>query len=145
LNEEELVLVREHMTAEPISLPPDASLRDAVVLLRRHQIRHIPILDRALLVGIVSDRDVRRASPSVLSEGEDEYEAVLDRTPLSRIMTREPLTVGPEAPVAEAVRVMVDKKLGALPVVEQGRLVGIITETDALRLLLDLLVPTRRQ
>lgn len=128
------------MTADVFALPPGASMREAVELLRRRHIRHIPVVDGHTLVGIVTDRDLRRASPSLLSGiAESEYDAVLDRTPLSKIMTREPLTTTPESDVSGAVRVLVERKVGGLPVVHNGRVVGIFTSSDALKVLLEVL------
>jgi acetoin utilization protein AcuB len=97
-------------------------------------------------VGIVSDRDIRKASPSLLS-GVDmtEYEDVLRNTPISRVMTREPFTVTAETDLREAVQLLVDKKIGAIPVVDGKELVGIFSEIDALKVLLGVLsqVPQR--
>jgi len=132
--------VGDCMTASPQFLAPSASMREAVTLLQRHHIRHIPIVEGNALVGIVTDRDVRRASPSLLSGiNQSDYDEVLDATQLSRIMTRQPLTVSPDNEVVDAVRVLVEKKVGGLPVVKDGRLVGMFTSSDALRVLLHVL------
>jgi acetoin utilization protein AcuB len=113
-------------------------MKDAMLLLRTHKIRHLPVANGKLLVGLVSDRDIRRASPSLLSGiGKTEYEQVLDDTTVGRIMTREPFTVGENTSVEEAVRVLVERKFGSLPVVTGTDLVGIFTEIDALKVLLD--------
>ncbi len=125
------------MTRDPITVSEDTSMKDAMLLLRTHKIRHLPVANGKQLVGLVSDRDIRRASPSLLSGiGKNEYEQVLDDTSVARIMTREPFTVGENTTVAEAVRVLVDRKFGSLPVVSGTDLVGIFTEIDALKVLL---------
>lgn len=133
--------VGDYMTQQPTSVPEETSMSEAVMLLRKHQIRHLPVVDGTTLVGIVSDRDIRRASPSLLS-GIDmsKYEEVLSETPVSKIMTRDPFTVSPDLELIEAVRALADKKIGGLPVVNgSNELVGIFTDVDALRVLVEVL------
>ena len=129
------------MTREAVCLRDTAPLREAVELVIGRHIRHMPVLDGAgHLVGIATDRDVKRALPSPLSAtAADEYEAILDTTPLSRVMTREPLTVAPETSLADAVNIMLNNRIGGLPVVENGKLMGILTERDVLRVCVELL------
>ena len=108
--------------------------------MRRHSIRHLPVVNGNLLVGIVTDRDLRRASPSLLSGiAEEKYQEVLESTPVSKIMTREPFTVRLDTDLADAVNILVEKRISSLPVVNGAELVGIVTEIDALRVLLELL------
>ena len=122
------------------TLGPDDSMEAAVALERRRKIRHIPIVENGVLVGIVTDRDLKRAMPSLLTGTDQQtYERVTQTTPVKQIMTRSPMTIAPDAPLREAVRILCDKKFGALPVVEGGALVGIITETDVLRAFLEIL------
>lgn len=129
--------VGEHMTRDPITVSEDTSLNEAMLLLRTHHIRHLPVANGKLLIGLVSDRDIRRASPSLLSGiGKTDYEQVMNDTPVGRVMTREPFTVTEETPLIEAVNVLVEKKFGSLPVVDGREIVGIFTEIDALRVLL---------
>jgi acetoin utilization protein AcuB len=127
--------VRELMTHEPVTLKETAMLREAVELVMVRRIRHIPVLgEDGRLVGIVTDRDVKRSLPSPLSAiASEEYEMILDETPLTRVMTREPQTIDVGARVADAVDAMISAKVGGLPVVSEGRLVGIFTERDALK------------
>ena len=134
-------LVRDCMTRDAVCLRDTAPLREAVELVIGRHIRHMPVLDGAgHLVGIATDRDVKRALPSPLSAtAAEEYEAILDTTPLARVMTREPLTVAPETPLADAVNIMLNNRIGGLPVVEDGKLMGILTERDVLRVCVDLL------
>jgi CBS domain-containing protein len=134
-------LVREYMTRQPTTLRAEAKLRDAVELVMVRRIRHIPIVDgQGGLVGIITDRDVKRALPSQLSAlAGEEYELILDGTPISRVMTREPHTVAADTPVAQAVEKLLAAKVGGLPVLDGGKLVGIFTERDALHGYLTLL------
>lgn len=134
--------VRSRMTTTLITLGPDDSLRDAVALELQKKIRHLPVVEAGgrKLLGIVTDRDIKRALPSPLeSDAREEYDQILDETKISRVMTKDPITVTPNTPLAEAVAIMHDRKIGGLPVVEDGKLVGIFTQTDALKICLELL------
>ena len=98
-------------------------------------IRHLPVLDGERLVGIVSDRDLKRAMASPATSLEThELRYLLDHVLVREIMTGGVITVRPTAPIEEAARLMVLEKIGALPVTEGERLIGILTETDLLRL-----------
>jgi acetoin utilization protein AcuB len=135
------VRVRDFMTKDPLTLGEDDLLRQAVEVVMVRRIRHIPVLDgKGNLVGIVTDRDVQGTLPSPLSAAApEEYEALLETTPLSRIMTRSVITVGPEDLAAEAVETLLADRIDGLPVVESGRVIGIFTVRDALRAYLELL------
>ncbi len=132
--------VRDHMTTAVHTLPEDAPLRRAVELVLVRRVRHVPIVDAAGgMVGIVTDRDVMRALPSPLSPiARQMYESLLENTPVTKVMTREPITVGTQVPLREAVLTMLDRKISGLPVLENGRLAGMLTQTDALRAYLGL-------
>jgi acetoin utilization protein AcuB len=132
--------VRDYMTPKPVTLGVDHSLLDAALMLRQSNLRHIPILEEGRLVGLLSDRDVARAAPSLLSPlVQEEYNRVFEETPLAKVMTRNPFSITPDAPLAEAVGLLSTKRLGCLPVLEEGKLVGIITVSDMLRALQDLI------
>ena len=128
-------VVRDHMTTAVQTLPENAPLRQAVELVLVRRVRHVPIVDAAgAMVGIVTDRDVMRALPSPLSPiARQMYESLLENTPVAKVMTREPITVGAQVPLREAVLTMLDRKISGLPVLENGRLAGMLTQTDALR------------
>ena len=126
--------VRDYMVSEVETLTPDDSLETAVMLERRLRIRHIPIVERGELVGMVTDHDLKRALPSpVTGSDQQTFERVVQTTKLGQIMTRSPMTISPAAPLRDAVQILYEKKFGALPVVEKGKLVGIITAVDMLR------------
>jgi acetoin utilization protein AcuB len=129
-------LVREFMTSPASSIERDARLLDAALAMRRSGFRHLPIVEGERLVGIITDRDVHRVAPSLLENiSPEKYNEFFENTPLEKVMTRNPISVTPETLMAEAAGILQEKKLGCLPVVEGGKLVGIVTVTDMLKLL----------
>lgn len=130
-------IVRDVMSTNLTTLDHESRLLDAVLLMRSSGYRHIPIVNGEKLVGIVSDRDVQRASPSLLSKiSQEEYNRIFEGTPISRIMVRDPMTVNPATPLRDAVRIVHENKFGCIPVVEgENRLVGMVTVTDLLGVL----------
>jgi acetoin utilization protein AcuB len=136
------MLVKQRMTRDPLVVAPDQPLADALRLTRARRIRHLPVVEEGRLVGIVSDRDVRLAMPSPLTEPDDERVAFLDRTPVSSVMKRDPVTVGPYDSVEDAAKEMRRRRIGAIPVTDaHGRLVGILSESDVLDAFVELLGP----
>jgi acetoin utilization protein AcuB len=134
------MFVEDVMTRSVVTLTPEETLRDAVSLLRTNRIRHLPVVDNSKVVGIVTDRDIKRATPSVLSGVDrDQYDRVLATTKVEQFMTREPRTVTPKTSLKAAVDIFLELKVGALPVVDDGHLVGILTQIDILRVTRDLL------
>ncbi len=135
------LLVRDYMTSKVHTLTDDACLLDAALLIRRTGKRHVPILDgQGRPVGIISDRDVSRLAPSMLSHmSQDEYNKIFEQTSITVAMTKNPISVKPDAPVNEAVSILYTKKIGALLVVEDGKLAGILTVNDMLGLLNEVL------
>ena len=121
------------MTQEVITVGPSQMLSDVVEAMRRRKIRHLPVVEGGKLVGIVTDRDVKRALPSVFSGDQDEYDRVLNETPVDKVMTKDPYTVGPRDEIKDALKVMVERKIGAVPVVSNGALIGIVTDIDYLK------------
>ncbi|HEX9764709.1 MAG TPA: CBS domain-containing protein, partial [Candidatus Acidoferrales bacterium] len=130
-------LVREIMTSNITTIEPDAKLLDAVLIIRSSGFRHLPVVKDGKLVGLLSDRDVQRAAPSMFGEvTPEEYNRIFETTPVARVMVKEPQTATPDMSVAEAVGIMHQNKYGALPVVDAGgKLAGILTTTDLLGLL----------
>lgn len=121
------------MTRDVISIGPGQKLSDVVEAMRRRKIRHLPVVENGKLVGIVTDRDVKRALPSVFSGDQEEYDRVLNEARVDKVMTRDPYTVGPRDEVKDALKVMIERKIGAVPVVNDGSLVGIVTDIDFLK------------
>ena len=130
------MIVREIMVESVLTVEPEQTLRDALELLQSKHIRQLPVVENGRLVGIITDRDIKRASPSILSHiDQEEYDRVLDSTKVRQLMTREPLTVAPDTPLKTALKVFITKKVGSLPVVANGKVVGIVTQIDLLRVL----------
>jgi CBS domain-containing protein len=123
------------MTASPITVPPDTPVLDARHLMLERRIRHLPVTDeRGELMGIITDRDIRLNLPSqATSLSVWEINHLLARLTVDKVMTQAVLTVGPDRGARDAAQLMLDHTIGALPVVDGGRLVGIVTETDLLR------------
>ncbi|HEV8585854.1 MAG TPA: CBS domain-containing protein [Methylomirabilota bacterium] len=126
--------VKDIMTMAPIVVPPELPVIDAQQLMAKRRIRHLLVSDSRGLLGIVTDRDIRLNVPSPatsLSVWEINY--LLARLTVDQVMTKSVITVEPERDVAEATRIMLDHKIGALPVLDGGKILAIVTETDMLR------------
>jgi len=126
--------VRDLMTAKPITVDPDTPMLQARQRMAEERIRHLVVVDDARVVGIVTDRDIRLNLPSPatsLSVWELNY--LLSRLTVGGVMSAAVIVVDPDRPIAEAARLMLDHKIGALPVVDEGRLIGIVTESDFVR------------
>ncbi len=133
------MLVRDYMTPDPVTLKPGDSLRKARDLILRHGLRRFPVVEEGKLVGMVTDRDVRQADTSSAVVQERRYvEYIMDRIQVGGIMTPNPITVNPDTPLKEAARLILDNKIGGLPVVDGGDLVGILTESDLISALIEL-------
>jgi acetoin utilization protein AcuB len=128
------MIVAKRMMRNPVFLDEDDSMKTAMDTLKDREIRHLPVLKGgAKLVGILTETDIKQASPSTATALEiREVYYLLDKIKVKQIMTKRPYTISPTAPIEEAAMVMRDKKIGCLPVMEEGRLVGILTETDIL-------------
>ena len=137
------MFVRDYMTRNVTTLPDDAKLLDAALMIRRTGKRHVPIISASTgkVVGIVSDRDILRLSPSVLTgeTSEEAYNEVFENTPITKAMTPNPIFVSPDAAISEAVDVLNSKKISAVLAIQDGDLKGIVTVTDMLGLLNELL------
>jgi CBS domain-containing protein len=136
----EVRLVRQFMSSPVKSLPSTARLLEAGLLLRAGRIRHIPIIDDGELIGILSDRDTQRCTPSRLSRvSPEEYNAIVEDTPMEKVMTRAPQHISPDEPLHVAAALLRSQKLGCLPVIENGQVVGMLTKDDMLGALMHLL------
>jgi acetoin utilization protein AcuB len=136
----ELMLVERWMTRTLFTVDEEASLAAAIRLLKDHRIRRLPVLRQGRLVGIVSDRDLKEASPSKATSLDIwELHFLLEKLKIKEVMTPNPITVAPEATIEKVALIMLEKRIGGLPVVEAsgGALVGIITEDDVFRALVE--------
>ena len=115
------MFVRNHMTREPVTIAPDATVREALALMQAAGCRHLPVVEEGHLIGLVTKRILLAA----LSAGEQAASPTV-----GRVMVDRPVTVTPDCPVEEAALLMREQGIGSLPVLEDGRLAGIITQTD---------------
>jgi CBS domain-containing protein len=129
-------VVRDWMTATPVTITTHTSLAEAHRLMKQKKVRRLPVVDDGRLVGIVALSDVLEAEPSgatTLSIYEMNY--LLAELKIDKIMKRSVITVSPAATIRDAASIMLEHKIGGLPVVENGKLVGIITESDIFRMI----------
>jgi len=133
------MLVRDRMTSDLTTITEDTSVKDALDLIRSQAFRHLPVVDETgRLVGITTEKDLVYASPSPdLSLSVFEIDYLLSRMSVGQVMKRDVVTVSPDLPIEEAARVMIDHRIGCLPVVEGGELVGIISDTDIFRVFVE--------
>lgn len=131
--------VSDYMTPDPMTLSPEDSLQQALETMRLRGVRRLPVTVGDMLVGIVTEGDLKRAQPSMLTESQEGFDRVMEGTQVSRIMIQSPVTVTAETPLVEAAETLYNTKYGALPVVDGGRVVGILTDNDLVHALVDLL------
>ena len=126
--------VRDIMGKSVVTISVSERLSTVEDIMTLGHVRHMPVVRGGELVGVVSERDLLRASLSVVSEHRGaERRAFLHVVEIARVMSAPPIVIGPDATVDEAALVMAEKKIGCLPVVENDRLLGMVTETDVLR------------
>jgi len=134
--------IKEKMQRNPITIAPDASFYEARAIIRDKGIRHLPVLDKSHhLVGLVTDQDIREAAPSdATSLSVHELHYLLGKLKVSAFTTPKAklITITPDTIIEKAVQLMHDHKIGCLPILDEERLVGIITQTDVLDLFVDL-------
>lgn len=131
-------LIKDNMTTPVITIGKDASFIETHQLMDKENIRRLPVVDGDELIGMVSLSDILEAKPSKakpLSVWELNY--LLANLHIEDIMTENPLTLSPDDRVATAAKIMLEQKLGGIPVTDHGKLVGIITETDIFRMLVN--------
>ena len=134
------MLVRDRMTSNPITITPDTSFPEAFRTMRENRIRHLPVVEKEKLIGVVAQTDLLHASPSpATSLSVFEINYLLANLHVREVMSAPPVTVSEDAPIEEAARVMVEKKIGCLPVMRDGELAGLITESDVFEVFVEIL------
>lgn len=129
--------VRDVMSKDPVVIQEGDSCQEALARMYRRRVRHLPVLDgHGLVIGVLTDRDLRHhlLSSSVIGNlGQVPVAALLEKVLVSAVMSAPPVVTNPEVSLSDAVKLMRERRLGSLPVVEGRRLVGILTESDLLR------------
>lgn len=134
------MFVGDRMSRPVISVSPDAPINDVLAMFKKEHIRRAPVLKDGKLVGIVSERDLLNATPSsatTLSIWEMHY--LISKVKVKDVMSKKVISVDRDTPIEEAARIMADKKIGGLPVVDSDKVVGMITETDLFKVFLELM------
>ncbi len=128
--------IRDVMTKNPITVDSETLVLDAQRMMKENNIRRLPVVDKGNLVGIVTQHDLLQASPSpATSLSIHELNYLLAKMKVKEVMKKNPFTLTPDTPFEEALRIGQDKKIGSFPVMDKGKLVGIITESDTVRFL----------
>ena len=134
------MLVRKKMKKDLITITKDERMTTAKKILKEKNIRHLPVVDGKRLIGLVSNMDIRKAEASPATSLEiRELHYLLDKLTVGEIMTRNVITISPDISVEEATTLLHDNKIGCLPVVEDGNLVGILTENDVMDILIEVM------
>jgi acetoin utilization protein AcuB len=121
------MIVEKHMTKEPITVEPEDLLIRASHKMQTGGFRHLPVVSEGRLVGIITDRDLR------------EHHGILEHTKINDVMTKKPVTTTPAATLEEAAQILLERQIGGLPVVANGRLVGIISTSDIIKAFLEVM------
>ena len=130
--------VKDVMKTQLVTLNADSKLGFANDIMYLGRIRHLPVVKGEIVVGILTQRDLYRSSLTSILTNWKENKEFLDSIKVSEVMTKNVITVAPDATIEEAAQIMIDKKVGGLPVVkEKNKLVGLITETDVLQYFVD--------
>jgi len=125
-----MLLVRDSMTREVVTVAPGATAAEALALCRERRIRHLPVVEGGRLVGLISDRDLRSATPAL---GDPDRTAALESITVGDEMAREVVTAHPDDPIEHAAMAMYGKRIGCLPVIGGDELVGILTASDVMK------------
>lgn len=134
------MIIERRMTKNPVTINPEASVVEASELMKKEKVHRLPVLDRDKnLIGVISEKDILFATPSPASSlSIHEMAYLLSKLTVRKLMTKNPVTINRTTTVEEAARLMVDQDLSCLPVVEDGKLVGIVSKSDMFKILLEL-------
>jgi CBS domain-containing protein len=126
--------VRDIMQTGVVTVSAGDTLSTVEDIMTLGGVRHMPVVRGGTLVGVVSERDLLRASLSNLTAfGQEERRAFLQVVEITRVMSTPPVVIDPDAEIEQAARLLAENRIGCLPVIEEGKLVGLVTETDVLR------------
>lgn len=134
------MFVGERMSRPVISVAPETPVHDALAMFKKEHIRRAPVILDGKLLGIVTENDLTNASPSratTLSIWEMNY--LMSKVTVKQVMSKKVKTIDVDTPIEEAARLMVDSKIGGMPVTREGKIVGMITETDLFKIFLELM------
>jgi len=134
------MFVGDRMSRPVITVSPDDPVQDVLAMFNKEHIRRAPVMKKGKLVGVVSQTDLLNASPSKatsLSIWEMNY--LVSKITVKHVMTKKVITVDVDTPIEEAARIMADNKIGGMPVMNNGRVAGVITETDLFKIFLELM------
>lgn len=133
------MIIERRMTRNPVTCAPDMSIQDAGNLMKKEHVHRLPVLDKnGKLIGVISEKDILKAAPSpasTLSAFESNY--LLSKLTVKKIMSRNPVTISKDTPVEDAAMLMIDQDLSCLPVLEEGKLVGIVSKSDLFKMLVE--------
>jgi acetoin utilization protein AcuB len=134
------MFVADWMTKKVVTVTADSNIAEAIKVMKEKGVKHLPVVDGAnKVMGILSDRDIKEYTPSKVSSFEvRELNYILFTTKVKTIMKKKVVTSRPDMPIEEAAMVMLDHDIGSLPVVDDGKLVGIISDKDLFRVLIDI-------
>ena len=128
--------IRDMMTKNPVTVDSETLVMDARKIMKENNVRRLPVVDKGKLMGIITKHDILEASPSpATSLSVHELNYLLSKMKVKEIMKKNPVTLTPDTPFEEALKIGQEKKIGSFPVVENGKLVGIATESDIVRFL----------
>jgi acetoin utilization protein AcuB len=128
------MIVKEWMSKTPWTITEDRSIKEAKEMMMEHKVRRLPVVTGDILIGIITKDDILAASPSIVDfQTTEEIKKQMEETHVASVMTEDPYTVNAQDPIERAAAIMAEKKVGALPVLEGGKLVGVISETDIFR------------
>ena len=130
------MLVREFMTRDLITIPTDTSVPDALRLMRERKVRRLPVVDHDL-VGIITMGDIVRNAPVTGEDADTETRLLLTEKCVRDVATYDPITINPSATIQEAAERMLEYQVSGLPVIRNGKVIGIITESDIFRLVVE--------
>ncbi len=129
--------IKDVMTKNPITVSPDTLVLEAQKMMKDHKIRRLPVVDKGKLVGIVTKRDLLEAAPPRgTSPNLYDLNYLLSQMKVKEVMRKNPIVISPYTPVEDVLRIGQEEKIGSFPVVEDGKLVGIVTESDIVRFLI---------